>query len=268
MSRNLERAGTVAFRLGYVVVAAFMMLPLLVVVSTSLTPSGFLHFPPKDITLKWYSVFLHRPNWIAAFKNSLIIAAGTTVVSTTLGVMAAIGVQGISGRLRGWIVPLFLLPMLVPGVVLGVTLLMYFSWFGMQQTYIGVILAHSLWTTPLVFFLMQAVFTRFNWQLRDAGMDLGASPTRTFFEIVLPGIKHGVLASALVSFILSLQEFIAALFLTGSDTVTVPVLAWNSLRNQLSPMVSVVSTLLILAVVVLLVPASLAYGFDRLSKQL
>jgi putative spermidine/putrescine transport system permease protein/spermidine/putrescine transport system permease protein len=268
MSRNVERLGTAAFRLGYVAVVVFMMLPLLVVISTSLTPSGFLHFPPDEVTLKWYYEFLDRPDWIQAFKNSLIIAAGTTVVSTTLGVMAAIGVQGITGRLRGWVVPLFLVPMLVPGVVLGVTLLMYFSWFGMQQTYVGVILAHSLWTTPLVFFLMQAVFKRFNWQLRDAGMDLGASPTRTFFEIILPGIKHGVFASALVSFILSLQEFIAALFLTGSDTVTVPVLAWNSLRNQLSPMISVVSTLLIVAVILLLVPASVAYGFDRLSKQL
>ena len=268
MSRSTERLGTAAFRLGYVAVATFMMLPLLVVVSTSLTPSGFLHFPPEDITLKWYAEFLNRDDWITAFENSLIIAAGTTVVSTTLGVMAAIGIQGVTGRLRTWVVPLFLVPMLIPGVVLGVTLLMYFSEFDMQQTYLGVILAHSLWTTPLVFFLMQAVFRRFNWQLRDAGMDLGASPTRVFVEIILPGIKHGVLASALVSFILSLQEFIAALFLTGADTVTVPVLAWNSLRNQLSPMVSVVSTLLILAVILLLVPASLAYGFDRLSKQL
>ena len=268
MSRNTVRLGTAAFRLGYIAVAVFMMLPLLVVVSTSLTPSGFLQFPPEDVTLKWYYAFLGNDQWIGAFKNSLIIAAGTSLVSTSLGVMAAIGIQGISGRLRGWVVPLFLVPMLIPGVVLGVTLLMYFSEFGLQQSYIGVILAHSLWTTPLVFFMMQAVFSRFDWQLRDAGMDLGASPTTVFYEITLPGIKHGVFASALVSFILSLQEFIAALFLTGGDTVTVPVLAWNSLRNQLSPMVSVVSTLLILAVIVLLLPAAIAYGFERLSRQL
>lgn len=268
MSRRRHQVELAAFRLGYAAIAAFMLLPLLVVISTSLTPSGFLHFPPDDITVKWYHEFAASDKWIKAFKNSLIIATGTMLLATTLGVMAAFGVQGISDRTEGFVIPLFLLPMLVPGVVLGITLLMYLSKFDMQQTYIGVILAHSLWTTPLVFFLMQAVLSRFNWQLRDAGMDLGASQTRVFFEITFPSIKHGVFAAALVSFILSLQEFLAALFLTGPDTVTVPVLAWQSLRHQLSPMVSVVSTLLILAVIILLVPASLVFGFERLSRQL
>lgn len=268
MSRRRHRIEVAAFRLGYVAIVAFMVMPLLVVISTSLTPSGFLHFPPDGFTMKWYHEFLASQDWIKAFKNSLIIATGTMFVATLVGVMAAFGVQGISNRAKGAVIPLLLLPMLVPGVVLGITLLMYLSRFDMQQTYIGVILAHSLWTTPLVFFLMQAVLSRFNWQLRDAGMDLGASQTRVFFEVILPSIKQGVFAAALVSFILSLQEFLAALFLTGPDTVTVPVLAWNALRHQLSPMVSVVSTLLILAVVALLIPASLVYGFERLSRQL
>lgn len=257
-----------AFRAGYLVIAAFMLLPLLVVISTSLTESGYLHFPPDNPTLKWYQRFLESSRWMEAFKNSIIIAIGTMFLSTAMGVSAAVGLRGVTGKLRGIVVPLLLIPMLVPGVVLGVTLLMYFSRFNLQQTYIGVILAHTLWTAPLVFFIMQAVFSRFDWQIRDAAMDLGGRPIRVYLEVVFPGIKDGVIASALVAFILSLQEFLAALFLTGSDTVTVPVLAWNSLRQVLDPIVSVISTVMILSVIIVLIPASLVFGFRRLVRHL
>lgn len=269
MSRNLKvTAGGVLYKAGYLSVVAFMLIPLLVVVSTSLTESGFLHFPPDNPTLKWYHAFLDSPRWIKAFENSLIIAVGTMVLSTPLGVLGAIGLRGVSGRLRGVVVPLLLIPMLVPGVVLGVTLLMYFSELGLQQTYIGVILAHTLWTAPLVFFIMQAVFTRFDWQLYEAAKDLGGRPGRAYLEVVFPGIKDGIFVSALVAFILSLQEFLAALFLTGRETVTVPVLAWQSLRQVLDPKISVISTLLILAVIIVIVPASIVFGLERLARQL
>lgn len=258
----------IGFRLGYVLIAVFMLLPLLVVISTSLTQSGTLHFPPDKATLKWYEQFLNSERWLKGFKNSLIIAVGTVILSTFTGVSAAVGLRGVSARLRGIVVPLLLIPMLVPGVVLGITLLMYFSRFDLQQSYIGVILAHTLWTAPLVFFIMQAVLSRFDWDVRDAAMDLGGRPLRVYVEIVFPGIKSGVFAAALVAFILSLQEFLAALFLTGPDTITVPVMAWNALRHELSPMVSVISTLLILAVVAILIPVSLSFGFRRLVRHL
>lgn len=267
MSRR-DTVGLAGFRVTYVLLATFMMFPLLVVVSTSFTGSGHLSFPPEEFTLEWYGTFLEDERWLNAFKNSILIAVGATVVSTALGVMAAFGMQGLGKQRRNVLIPVILVPMLVPTVVLGVTLLMYLSKFGMQQTYVGVILAHSLWSTPMVFFIMQAVLTRFDWNLTDAAADLGATPFRSFVEVVLPGIKHGILASALIAFILSLQEFIVALFLTGYDTVTVPVLAWNALRDMVNPLVSVVSTLLILAVVILLVPVALTYGFERLARRL
>lgn len=254
--------------MAYIVIMFLMTLPLLVVITTSLTPSGILTFPPKEISLRWYGEFLDSPIWLRAFRNSLIIATGTMIFSTLIGTMAAFGVVGLSKRAQGVLIPLFLLPMLVPGVVLGITLLMFMSRFDLQATYPGVIVGHSLWATPLVFFLMHAVLSRFDWSLREAGMDLGASQTQVFIEIILPGVKRGVFASAFIAFIISLQEFLLALFLTGSDTVTVPVLAWNALRQQVSPMISVVSTLLLLSVIVFLIPAAISFGFERLARHL
>lgn len=266
LTREQIEIGT--FRAAYLIIAVFMMLPILVVISTSFTASGYLQFPPDEITFEWYNSFLQNERWIKAFSNSIIIAAGTMAFSTPVGVMAAYGIRGTDERIRRPVTMGILIPLLVPPVILGITLLMYLSRFGLQQSYIGVILAHSLWSTPMVFFIMQAVFSRFNWQLKDAAADMGARPMRAFLEVIFPSVRHGVIASALIAFILSLQEFIMALFLTGYYTQTVPVIAWNSLRDQVDPLVSVVSTLLVLSVLILLIPAAMAMGFDRLARKL
>jgi ABC-type spermidine/putrescine transport system permease subunit II len=230
--------------------------------------SGYLQFPPTEISFAWYAEFLADDRWMAALKNSAITASGTVVLSTVLGVTAAIGVNGADSRWTNVLVPLALLPLLIPAVVIGITLLMFLSRFDLQQSYPGIVLAHSLWATPLVFFIMQAVLTRFDWELKDAGRNLGASSIRTFVKIVLPNIRHGLFASAVIVFIISLQEFIMALFLSGQETQTVPVVTWVSLRQSFSPLISVVTTILILATLVLAVPAVILIGLERLARQL
>ena len=263
-----EHLETAAFRIGYLTLVALLLLPLLIIISTSITESSYLSFPPEEISLRWYYEFLASDRWINAMKNSLITSTGTMLLSTTLGVLAALGVQGSRGKLSKLVVPLVLLPLLIPAVVTAVTLLTFYSELGIQQSYIGIILAQSLWATPLVFFIMQSVFARFDWDLRDAGLDLGASPVRAFWEVVLPGVRNGIFASMLIAFIISLQEFVMALFLSGFDSRTVPVLAYISLREILDPVVSVVSTVMIGAAVIIVAGASLAIGLNQLSKNL
>ncbi|WP_340100552.1 ABC transporter permease [Salinibaculum salinum] len=263
-----EQIETAAFRIGYLTIAALLLLPLLIIVGTSITESSYLSFPPKDISLRWYYEFLASDRWMSAMQNSLITSTGTMLLSTTLGVLAALGIEGSKSKWSAYVVPLVLLPLLIPAVVTAVTLLTFYSELGIQQSYIGIILAHSLWATPLVFFIMQSVFARFNWNLRDAGLDLGASPIRAFWEVVLPGVRNGIFASMLIAFIISLQEFVMALFLSGFETRTVPVLAYISLREILDPVVSVVSTVMIGAAVLIVVGASLAIGLNQLSKNL
>ncbi|MHB9288871.1 ABC transporter permease [Halobacteriales archaeon Cl-PHB] len=245
-----------------------MLSPLLIVVGTSFAKSGNLAFPPAELSTTWYDAFLKDQRWMGALYNSAITATGTMVLSTILGVTAALGIQGADSRWSGLIVPMVLLPLLIPAVVIGITLLMFLSEFSMQQSFVGIVLAHSLWATPLVFFIMQAVLQRFDWSLKDASNDLGAGPVRTFGEVVLPNIRHGIFAAAIIAFIISLQEFIMALFLSGFNTRTVPVLAWISLRQSLSPFISVVTTILIAAALVLLIPAAFVLGLERLAKQL
>lgn len=268
MLEERERIETAAFRVGYIAIAAFMLLPLLIVIATSFSASGNLQFPPQGFSLKWYAAFFNDVVWLRAFDNSLVVGIGTTVIATIMGITAAFGMELRKGRLSNILTPVVIMPLLIPPVILGVTLLVYFNRIGLESSYLGIILAHSLWATPLVFFVMQSVFQRFDWDLHDAGMDLGANPIRVFVHIILPNVKNGILVSALLAFIISLQEFVMALFLANYQTQTLPVLAWNSLRQSLTPTVSVVSTFLILISLVGILIAAFATNIEFVAKRL
>jgi ABC-type spermidine/putrescine transport system permease subunit II len=267
-ARSLFRrvnVGSWLFRAGVATVFTFLLAPIVVVAVTSFGDSGVLSIPPETFSTRWYESFLDSSRWQRATRNSLIAAVGTTVLATVAGTTAALGVRNLGERTEGAVLGLAVLPLLVPGVVLGSSLLVFLGEFGLQQTYLAVIAAHSLWATPLAFSVVRASLSRFDPRLREAALDLGASPTRAFVEVVAPNIRSGLLAAALIAFVVSLQEFVMTLFVAGRDTRTIPVLAWNSLRNNLDPVVSVVSTLLVLVVVLAVVIGTLVVGIERLA---
>lgn len=253
-----ERIEDVLFRAGYWLVFAIIMLPIVVVFVTSFQQGEYLTFPPQEFSLRWYTQFFASAEWLSAVRDSLVIGVGASVLSTALGVTGSLAVQRSDSTLARVLPPLIILPLLLPPVVIGLTLLIYFNRIGFGNTYLNIVVAHTLWATPLVFFVMQSVFARFDWDLRDAGMDLGASPSRVFYHVVLPNVRSGVVISAVIAFIVSLQEFIMALFLKSYEVQTVPVLAWTSLQSSLTPIVSVVSAFLVaISIVGVLVSAAL-----------
>lgn len=261
-----DRAATAAFRLAYAAVFAFLLAPVVVIVATSVSTSSAVAFPPDGLSTRWYAALFASDRWLRAIRNSLVVAAGTTLLSTALGVLGALGTRRIDGRAADVVAGLAVLPLLVPGVVLGVALLVFFSELGRQQELWTIVAAHSLWATPLTYSVMRATFTRYDWRLRDAALDLGATRVRAFREVVAPNVTAGLVAAALIAFVVSLQEFVMTLFLSGRGTRTVPVVAWNSLRNSLDPLVSVTSTLLVAAVVVVVAAVGVAVGLDRVAR--
>jgi len=261
-----DRVATAAFRLAYAAVFAFLLAPVVVVVATSVSPSTAVSFPPNGASLRWYAALLASDRWLRAIRNSVVVASGTTALSTALGALGALGVRRLDGRAADAVTGLAVVPLLVPGVVLGVTLLVFFSELGRQQELWTIVAAHSLWATPLTYSVMRATFSRYDWRIRDAALDLGASRVRAFREVVAPNVTAGLAAAALIAFVVSLQEFVMTLFLSGRGTRTVPVVAWNSLRNSLDPLVSVTSTLLVGAVLVVVVAAGAAVGLDRVAS--
>lgn len=256
-----DRAGVWGFRLLYASLFAFLVAPILVVVGTAFGRSGTVSFPPTELSVYWFGELLRTPAWLQALGNSVLVATATTVVSMGVGVAAAVGVGRLDRGARRTVSAVTVLPLLVPGVVVGVTLLTFFSRFGLQQSYLAITLAHCLWAVPLAFSVTRATLSRFDRRIYEAARDVGAPPWRAFAEVVAPNVRAGLLGAALVAFVVSFQEFIMTLFLSGPDTRTVPVLAWNSLRGSLDPLVSVVSTLLVAVVLVVVA----AVGAERLA---
>jgi ABC-type spermidine/putrescine transport system permease subunit II len=264
---NTDRATQWLFRIGYGSIFLLLVAPVAVVVATSFNATAVVTFPPTDLSTRWYTAFFSQQTWLRAVRNSLITASGTAVFSTILGVAGAFGVRHLDRRTSVAITGLVLVPLLVPGVILGVALLLFLSRFGLQQRLFTIVLAHALWATPLTFSVMRATFARFDWHLQEAAMDLGAGRLRAFREVLVPNVLPGIVAAAAIGFVVSLQEFIMALFLAGRETRTVPVESWLTLRNSLSPLVSVGSALLVVAVLVALGIAATAIGIDRVAEE-
>jgi len=238
-----------------VFIIAYIAIPVIVTLVMSFNDASVIRFPIKAWSLRWYGDFFGSPQWVDALKSSVIIALGTTVISTVSGVLAAWAFERFTFAFKPVVYLLIMLPLFMPGVVLGLGVAMAFgdvSLFGVNiyGSRVLVMLAHSLWAMPLVFMLMEATFRTVDHRIVEASYDLGGRPVQTFFEIVLPSVSTGIISSALFAFVISLNEFVMALFLTTRDTQTLPVLMWLSLRSAGTPRLAVASVILAAAVFV------------------
>lgn len=236
-----------------VFIVGYILVPILVTVVMSFNDAAMIRFPINVWSLKWYADFFGSEQWTAALTNSIIIAIGTAAISTTSGVLCAWAFQRFHIPFRDVWYILIMMPLFMPGVVLGLGVAIAFGGisiggypiYGSREL---VMVSHSLWAMPLVFMLMEATFKTVDYRIVEASYDLGGGPVRTFFEIVLPMVSTGIVSSLLFAFVISLNEFVMALFLTDRDTQTLPVLMWLSLRSAGTPRLAVASVILALTV--------------------
>jgi putative spermidine/putrescine transport system permease protein/spermidine/putrescine transport system permease protein len=259
---RLVRDGFVA------VLAAFILLPIVVATIMGFSADTVVRFPARSWGLRWYAEFLGSDAWLRAFANSLQVALVTTALSVPTGVLTAwIYVGRFGGRSRAFYL-LMLMPLFLPGVALGLALAMtagQISVFGVTLfgSKLLLALAHSLLATPIVFLVTETGLRTLDRRLIEAAADLGASPVRRFFGIALPLIRTSIFAAAVFAFVVSLNEFILALFLTTRDSQTLPVLLWLSLRSATSPVLAVATTVLTLAVSLAVALAAVATATRR-----
>jgi putative spermidine/putrescine transport system permease protein/spermidine/putrescine transport system permease protein len=236
-----------------VFIVGYVLIPILVTLVMSFNDAAMIRFPINTWSFKWYQDFFGSAQWRDALTNSIIIAIGTAIISTTAGVLCAWAFQRFHIPFMDVWYILVLLPLFMPGVVLGLGVAIAFGGFSIFGYSIYgsrelVMIAHSLWAMPLVFMLMEATFKTIDYRVVEASYDLGGGPVRTFFEIVLPMVSTGIISSMLFAFVISLNEFVMALFLTDRDTQTLPVLMWLSLRSAGTPRLAVASVILALTV--------------------
>ena len=247
------------FRLICILIFLFLVLPLVVIIPLSFNAEPYFTFTPGMLalhsdafSLRWYQDILNNPQWIHSIKNSFIIGIAATLLSTVLGTMAALGLSRAHMPYRKTIMAILISPMIVPLIIIAAGMFFFYSKVGLSGTYLGIILAHTAMGTPFVVITVTATLVGFNHSLTRAGASLGAPPIYVFFKITLPLILPGVISGALFAFITSFDEVAVVLFLADYDQRTIPRQMWSGLREQISPTILAVATLLVMLSIFLL----------------
>lgn len=241
----VERAWYFALRGLAVLTLLYLILPVLAIVPLSFSSSTFLVYPIPGWSLRWYENLIGSTEWRMAAKNSFIVAPSATVVATVLGTLAAIGLTKANFRGKALLMAILISPMIVPVVVVGVGMYLFFAPLGLANTYIGLILAHASLGVPFVVTTVAATLQGFNYNLVRASLSLGANPVTTFFRITLPVIAPGVISGALFAFATSFDEVVVTLFLAGANQTTLPRQMFTGIRENISPTIAALATILI-----------------------
>ena len=238
-------------------VALFLLLPILFIVALSFGSSKWLLFPPPAWTTKWYAELFADPRWIEAALTSLKIGLVVTVLSVLLGLLAAFGL--VRGRFRGaeTLRALFLTPMILPVVVFAVALYAFALRLGINGTFVGFVIAHTIIALPFSIIAITGALEGFDPSVEDAAVLCGATPLEAKLRVTLPAISHGLFAAAIFSFLMSWDEVVLAIFMSSPTLQTLPVKIWTTLRQDLTPVIAAASTLLVVLTLVLMILAAL-----------
>jgi len=241
-----ERAWFALSRSFNVLVLLFLILPILVMIPLSFSDSSFLMYPIKGFSLRWYQNLFESEEWMRAARNSFIVAPAATVIATVLGTLAAVGLNKAHFRGKAILMAVLISPMIVPVVVVGVGVYLFFAQIGLSDSYLGLILAHAALGAPFVVTTVLATLQGFNHNLVRASLSLGAGPLRTFFRITLPLIAPGLISGALFAFTTSFDEVVLTLFVAGPNQATLPRQMFAGIKDNISPTIAALATILII----------------------
>jgi putative spermidine/putrescine transport system permease protein len=244
--------GRIAFTLCWILVLAFLALPILIVAALSFSSASYLTFPPPAFGVRWYRAYLGSSEWLASTWLSFAVAACVVVLATILGTLASLGLARLPRAMQAAFGALILSPLIVPGIVVAIGIYYVFARYRLVGTPVGLVLAHTCLAVPFVVTSVSASLAGLDRRLEQAALSLGATPWGTFRQVTLPLIRPSVLVGALFVFITSFDELIVALFLSGSGAITLPRRMWDDLRFAIDPTIAAVSTLTIVLAAALL----------------
>ncbi|GLU29831.1 ABC transporter permease [Brucella sp. NBRC 12950] len=247
----------------YVGLFLFMLFaPIVLIGLFSFNGSEALTFPIESLSLRWYQAMFSDPQLLNAFKNSLIVGVATTVITTILGSMTAIGLARVSGRTKTVLSLLTFFPIALPGLFVGIALLIMIAQFGIQRSLITVTLAHVLITIPFFVESSRSRLEYFDLSLEEAARDLGAGPLTAFRLVTLPIIAPTLLGAAILSFAISFDEVIITIFVSGNES-TLPLFIWSMMRRSVTPLINAASMLALGSILITIVGLGILLWWQR-----
>lgn len=244
---------------------AFIYIPVVLIIvfsfNTSRISSSF-----EGFTWKWYGSLFKNRHVMDALMNSLSIALISTVISTILGTMAALALRRSVSKNKG-VLGMLYLPIVVPDIIMGLSLLLLFSQFHIDLGKLTIIVAHVTFSISYVYVIVASRIANMGKQLEEAAQDLGATSWQTFRFITLPAIWPGVLAGALMAFTLSIDDFMISFFVAGPNSTTLPIYIYGLVKRGISPEINALCTIMIVVSVLLIVAAQVLLNKGNRGKK-
>ncbi|MCB2361199.1 extracellular solute-binding protein [Clostridium estertheticum] len=234
-----------------ILIFMFLYIPIIVLIGFSFNQSK-LNVVWTGFTFKWYGSLLHNAGILDAVKNSFIIAIISTIISVIIGTLAAIGMYRYKFRAKKLVDAILYVPLVIPEIVMGISLLAFFSIAKIPLGRVSLIIAHVTFSIAYVVAVVKTRLDGFDRSVEEVAMDLGATPIKTFFNITLPIIMPGVIAGALLAFTLSLDDVIISFFVAGPSSVTLPLKVFSMVKFGVTPEINALSTILIFLTIIII----------------
>ena len=253
-TRHARRAMLQRFTLSqivFIVAIAFLFLPILVLVVYSFNEAAGMHW--TGFSLRWYrQMFATRELW-RAFGNSIIVAASSAAMATVIGTIGAIGVNWYRFKSRTYVQTISFLPMILPEIIIGVSLLVFFSAVNIPLGLFTIFIAHTTFNIPFVFLMVMARLDEFDFSIIEAAQDLGASEMQTLLRVTIPVCMPGIVAGMLTAVTLSLEDFVITFFVAGAGSSTLPIFIFSAImrRGGVTPVISALSVVMIAGTIIL-----------------
>jgi putative spermidine/putrescine transport system permease protein len=241
----------------------FLMAPIVLIIPMSFNSSGSLTFPPSGLSLQWYQELFSSGPFARAFRTSLIVTVISTALSVGIGCLACYGIARYRFPGRAALVALLMSPLVFPHIVLGVAMIIFLNAIGLLRSVAGLVIATVIVTIPYVVRILSPAIQALDSSVDDVAMVLGAGRLRVLWNVVLPNVRTGLFAASVLCGLVAFDEFTVALFITGGDTVTVPVQIYLSSYYGVSPVVAAVGTLLIILSALVVIALERAVGIER-----
>lgn len=227
------------------IVANILAWPILIVIPMSFSASSSLSFPPKALSLKYYVEFFTSPDWNIPLFNSLLVAVLTVAFTLMLAMPAAFALARSQFAGKAWFRLLMIAPLLVPHIVLAFAYFIYFAYFGLIQSYTGVVIAHTCLNIPAAVLVLSAGIQSLDPNLERASLSLGAGRRATFWHVIVPALMPSIMVAGFYAFIHSFDEAVIAVFISGRDKATLPRQLFNSFMMDMDPVIAAASGALV-----------------------
>jgi spermidine/putrescine transport system permease protein len=238
-----------------VLVMVYLLLPIAIIILYSFNLTAATMFPLPGFTTKWYVEVVQNRSFLQALKNSVYVGLAVAFISVIIGSLASFALTRYDFKLKRAVSFSVLIPITLPAIILGISLLSFFASIGLQRSLFTVILGHSVFCIPFAVLVMNSRLEGFDISVEEAARDLGADTVQTFRYVTFPIIRPSIIGVIMLTFALSFDEFLVTFFIVGKEN-TLPIVVWGMLRRGVSPTINVIATMVLVFSMTLIVIAN------------